>query len=279
MNEVRFPPAKEQANGRLNLAPAGNGIQRLMVWHRRLGLAAAVIVLLLAITGLLLNHAHRLGLDQAQVTASWLLKWYGFPTSNKALSYRAGDRWLSWTGARLYLDDKPVVETTVAPVGAVATADGMLAVAFPGMLVVLASDGAVVERIGLESLPGTVERLAVGAGGLVAVTTARGHFLADADLTTWRPASARANWSIPQEAPAALRERLLTAERGPGLLAERVLQDLHSGRIFGPWGPWLMDAAAIAFVIMALTGIFYWWRRRARTQKWPPNHFDRRNGE
>jgi hypothetical protein len=278
MNDVRIPAAKEQVNGRLNFAPARNGMQRLMAWHRRLGLAAALIVLLLSVTGLLLNHTHRLGLDRMRVTANWLLDWYGIPTDDHALGYRAGDRWLLWNGAGLYLDDKPVAETAVAPVGAAALPDGMLAVAFPDMLILLASDGSLVERIGPQSLPGPLERVAVDEGGLLVVATAAGRFLADAELASWRSTSVEATWSTPQEMPAALRERL-SATRRPGLSAERVLQDLHSGRILGPWGPWLMDAAAIAFVVMAFTGIVYWWKRCGRAPQSPPGPFERRNGE
>ena len=42
------------------------------------------------------------------------------------------------------------------------------------------------------------------------------------------------------------------------LTLERVLLDLHSGRIMGAVGPWIMDAAAILLLVLALTGIWMW---------------------
>jgi hypothetical protein len=264
MNDVRMAfIGKRLENGRVNAARAGNATQGLIVWHRRLGIAVALIVLLLAVTGLLLNHTHRLGLDNTHVTASWLLRWYGYPPV-EMVSHRVGERWITWTGRRLYLQDKPVMETDGAPVGAVAAGNRVIVVAFPDLLVLLDPDGKIMERLGRESLPGGLRRIGASGERIVAATAA-GQAVADADLVTWQPSQAAARWSTPQEAPAALRERLLSAERGPGLSAERVLQDVHSGRIFGRWGPWVMDAAAILFVILAVTGITCWWARRART--------------
>lgn len=279
MNDVRFPVPKQQPQrvSRPGIARRRTSAQWLIVWHRRIGLAAAIVVVLLAVSGLLLNHTHRLGLDQTQVTANWLLRWYGFPTAADAISYRAGEQWISWTGARLMLDDKPVMETQTAPIGAAALPQGLLAAGFPDALALIDAGGAIIERIGAESLPGTLQRIGTNTEGLIVVETPQGRFVADRDLIAWRATNADPAWSHTADAPAALREQLLRAERGPGLPAERVLQDLHSGRIFGPWGPWLMDAAAIAFVVMAITGIVFWWNQRRRTMTYRRSGEDRRH--
>ena len=54
-------------------------MRRLMVWHRYVGLAAAVFVALFAITGLLLNHSRALGLHHINVSSDWMMRWYGVP--------------------------------------------------------------------------------------------------------------------------------------------------------------------------------------------------------
>ena len=43
---------------------------------------------------------------------------------------------------------------------------------------------------------------------------------------------------------------------------ERVLLDLHSGRLFGPWGVRLVDAMALLFAVLAVSGLIISWRRR-----------------
>jgi uncharacterized iron-regulated membrane protein len=263
MNDVQFPaPLKEPIKRRRTVAtPARNGKQGLAVWHRRLGLATAAVVIFLAITGVLLNHAHRLGLDKAHVTADWLLAWYGV-RSQEAVSFPAGAHWVSWTGSGLHLDGRFVLDAEASPLGAAAAGNQLIAVAFKQGLVLLTPSGEVVERVGRESLPGTVERIGVSGQGKLVIETPHGIFATDAEMVAWQPEAAEPLWSLAQQTPAALQEALKD-QHAAGPSVERVLQDLHSGRIFGAWGPWLMDAAAIAFIVLAVTGIYYWWSRRA----------------
>ncbi len=56
--------------------------------------------------------------------------------------------------------------------------------------------------------------------------------------------------------PCGLRGRLVEAYRGKGLLLERVLLDVHSGRILGAWGVYLVDAAAVLFLGLVLSGLW-----------------------
>ena len=59
-------------------------------------------------------------------------------------------------------------------------------------------------------------------------------------------------------------EQLLVAYRGNGLKLERVILDLHSGRIFGDYGVYLMDAAAIALLWLSFSGLWVWNSRRRK---------------
>lgn len=263
MNDVRFPVPLEEPvkRRRRSAAPARNGKQGLAAWHRRLGLATAAVVLFLAATGVLLNHANRLGLDKAQVQADWLLRWYGVSGGDQLVSYPVRAHWVSWTGSRLYINGRYVMQSDAAPRGAAAMDEQILVVAFEDELVMAAPSGEVVERVGRESLPDSPERIGVGDEGTLVIGTAQGLFAADAEVVAWRPVTANPLWSSPQATPAVLEEALKT-QRAAGPSIERVLQDLHSGRFFGSWGPWLMDGVAIVFMVLAVTGIYYWWSRR-----------------
>jgi uncharacterized iron-regulated membrane protein len=262
MNDVRFPLAKEHRQRNGSVWRSRNGAQGMMIWHRRLGLVTAVIVLLLAVTGILLNHAHRLGLDELRIEANWVLRWYGFSPATPVLSYRAGGRWVVWSGSRLHIDDREIVKGDTAPVGVEALDDGVVAVAFPQSVILVAQSGEILERIGGESLPGTLERVGTSQRGSLVVKTAQGLFETDSDMLGWHRASLEPVWSSPEEPPARVRGDLTKAQRGSGISVERILQDLHSGRIFGTWGPWFMDAVAVAFIVIAVTGLYCWWARR-----------------
>src|SRR5712692_3085953 len=46
-------------------------------WHARIGFAAVLFFLILAVTGFVLNHASGLRLDAKYLHAAWLARWYG----------------------------------------------------------------------------------------------------------------------------------------------------------------------------------------------------------
>lgn len=50
----------------------------------------------------------------------------------------------------------------------------------------------------------------------------------------------------------------------PPLSWDRVLLDLHTGRILGDWGIYVMDGAAIILLILTFTGMYNWYRSPRR---------------
>jgi hypothetical protein len=62
--------------------------------------------------------------------------------------------------------------------------------------------------------------------------------------------------------PAVLQPRLQAASVPASLNWQRLLQDLHAGRVFGWAGQLVMDLAALLLVILALTGVIIWSRSR-----------------
>lgn len=47
-------------------------------WHRRIAIVAAFFVIILAVTGIILNHNIALGINKDFITSEWLLDWYGY---------------------------------------------------------------------------------------------------------------------------------------------------------------------------------------------------------
>ncbi|MBT5219105.1 MAG: hypothetical protein HOM16_06425, partial [Woeseia sp.] len=56
--------------------------------------------------------------------------------------------------------------------------------------------------------------------------------------------------------------KIAATSLGKTLSWERVLSDLHSGRILPTVGRYLADITAICLLYLCVTGIFLWFRRR-----------------
>ena len=232
--------------------------RRLLVWHRRIGLTAIPFVAVLAITGILLNRTGSLELDRRTVASAWLLDWYGIGGA-APVSFAAGDSWVSGQGGRLYVDGAPVADNA-APLAGAAWRDPMLVAATADSIYLFAADGAPIEKAPAMGVPGPVEALAAGAGDTLFLRTPGGVFAGDTDLIEWRPAApdGAPAWSRPAEPPPAVAAALAESWRGGGLPWERVLLDLHSGRLFGRFGPLAMDTAAVALLLLAASGLYNW---------------------
>jgi uncharacterized iron-regulated membrane protein len=87
----------------------------------------------------------------------------------------------------------------------------------------------------------------------------------DQALLRWSRAGGEGiTWSKSDPLPAALGRRLAEIERRRVLDLERLMLDLHSGRILGRFGPLLMDAAAVVMLILGITGLTLWFRQAAK---------------
>ena len=233
------------------------------VWHRRLGLAVAALVVVLSITGLLLNHGHRLELNRISVKASWLVDWYGLHPKEPPVHFRAGDVWVSWIDGAVYAGGRRVSEARGTPRGAVPL-DSLVAMATSDTIVLSTQEGELVERLGLELLPGAIVRVGSAAGGRIIADTGDEQFASDEALLAWDRFDDQVEWSEAGTPPKPIGEQQLAAYQGQGLPLSRVLLDLHTGRLFGAGGVVVMDAAAVLLLVLVATGIVNWagFRRR-----------------
>lgn len=235
----------------------------LYLWHRWLGLLAAVFVLLLASTGILLNHAHDLGLDQNTVHSTWLLDAYGIQAPAPR-SYAAGAHWVSAVGQRVYLDEREIADDTALH-GALFNGQ-LIAVVLDHAIALFTLDGVLIEDM---PTPAPVLAAARSSTGALLIRTATGWWQADNQFLTWSALDTTTpRFAIqPAAAPTVLQTALLQHYRGTALSWERVLLDLHSGRLFGVLGRYVMDAAGVLLILLALSGIMVWWQRRVHQRR------------
>lgn len=242
----------------------GEKFRSLYLWHRYAGLAAALLVVWLAVTGLVLNHADDLQLADRHVEQPWLLSLYNIEAPEGLAGRRIGAHWLTQSGDRVYLDAKHVATGSVA--GGAQMPSGFV-IALRDRLLLFTDAAELVEDMPFTASAAPIRGVHATAEGIV-VATADQHFLADPDImefSVW-PESAAATPPALEPLPPQLADAIARDVLHHALDWERVMLDLHAGRIGGRAGAWLADLAGVLLLLLAASGVIVW-AQRARARR------------
>ena len=234
------------------------GRQKFRRFHRWVGVPALVFVLFLATSGITLNHASDLGLDRRYVDWSWLLGAYGIQSPEPSASYADGGIRGTLLGEHLFLDGKDTGQRMPGLAGVVAIDILVLAAGERTAHVFLAS-GELVEAIDLSAaIPGPIERIG-RVNGRAVIQSNNELFRSDEGTASFEPWGSEPvtdiQWS--RASPLGTEELAVldAAWRGRGVTIERVLLDLHSGKLLGLPGTLFMDLVALCMIILGLSGL------------------------
>jgi hypothetical protein len=230
-----------------------------------MGVSAAVFVLIVAVTGLLLNHTEDFQFDSEHIKSDWVLDWYGIEAPDTMQTFLAGDRYVTLMGEHLYLNRREIKGNYRQLVGAVLFNDTFI-VATSHNILLLTPRGELIEQLqDKDGVPAGIKQIGIDADGAVIVRTGHDYYQPDADFIRWHRGNkdiSGVRWATPSLLDPRLKTALRHHFRGEVLPLERVILDLHSGRFFGRLGPWLFDAAAVLLILLSLSGGWIWLKRR-----------------
>ncbi|MDH5472737.1 MAG: PepSY domain-containing protein [Gammaproteobacteria bacterium] len=243
------------------------------LWHRRLGIIALVLVLILSITGIILNHTESFKLDETTVESELLLSWYGLNPEGKPISFKFKDIIISQWDEQLFFNTDIISHNSQLLRGATRLND-IIIVAFDNTILLLETNGSIIEqaRINIDNI------INIGTDGKhVYVKNSAGDiFVSDEQIINWKKTQHNhIVWATATKPDHALRQQLKQVYRGQGLSLERVILDLHSGRLFNQrWGIYIMDASAVIMIWLGLSGTWIWWSRnkKIRTKRHYQKH-------
>ena len=230
-----------------------------------MGIGAALFTLLIAFTGILLNHTEDFRFSDSHVQSAWILDWYGIEAPDQLLSYPVGERRITLMGDDLYLDRREIGDDYHDLTGAIQLGN-MLVVSINGNILLLTPRGEMIERLKRsDGVPAGIEQIGIDGEGKPVVRTRHETYQPDSNFIHWQRldgGNRNISWATPAPLEPRLKKLLQNHFRGEVLPVERVLLDLHSGRFFGKAGPWLFDIAAALLILLSLTGTWIWLKRR-----------------
>lgn len=237
------------------------------LWHRRLGLTALILVFILSITGILLNHTEDFKLDEISIESNFILDWYGINPQGSPIHFTANNTSISQWNQQLFFNATPIYTHKENFQGAVALED-MIAVALENFVLLLDETGEVIELIPTE-IPFPISKITTINNKIALLDSQNNTYLSDKNITQWLPKKLTlSNWASASALKKNEVEQLQQAFRGQGLTLERVILDLHSGRLFHPkWGLYIMDASAILMIFLGISGVWVWWSRKLKMHK------------
>lgn len=244
-------------------------IANLNAWYRRLGYTAAFFLLLLSITGILLNHSAFLNLD-SKTLPNWLSKAaYGYEPPTKAVAI-AGLRiqqkqyQIAVNGTRVARCDSLFLNAIVL--------EELVAVICPREIVLLTLEGELIELASAStSFTQPIISFAAIAAEPMALLLGFSNHIEKLNINAMQR-------SLLSGEHAAGLSNLLQAKGlniGQSVVAsgdptnnlhdlswERFLLDLHSGRVFGLLVVLLMDVAALILIVLVFSGFWVWGKKQ-----------------
>ncbi|MEE9352360.1 MAG: PepSY-associated TM helix domain-containing protein [Thiotrichaceae bacterium] len=246
---------------------------RLFFLHRYIGLVAALFAVFLSITGILLNHTEELGLHDRQINTTWLMKLYGIESPEIATAFSTSRQdhpnkeiWVAQLGDSLLLENLPL-NCPPPLTGAIAT-DELLIISNHTQLCLFTFEAELIDNLLIKD-QSEIQKLGLASNQII-VSTNKTNYVINTDFTdliAQTDLNQIVNWQSPQPLPESISKNLMQQYKGAGLPLERIILDLHSGRVAGMAGVYFMDFMALLLIFLAITGVMMWSKRAANRKR------------
>ncbi len=235
---------------------------KLHIWHRYTGVTVSLFVIILSVTGLFLNFSDSLKLNQSHTSTEWILDHYNIGNFTVS-SFQADKHLVSQASDFVYLNGQYALNLKESLVGAINFGEYIL-LATQVSLVIIDQDGQIVDEIGkYTGLPEDPLGISITDSGHPVIRGINTYWKGSDELSAWQPLQGpHPKWVAPVETPNNINALIQQHARSNEIHYERVLLDLHSGRLLGGWGQNIMSASAVLFIVLAVSGILIWLRKK-----------------
>lgn len=230
----------------------------LLRWHRRLGLFAAVFLIWLAVSGILLNHTASLNLAGTDLPIS-IANTLAPLDEVSLLGVKTSIGLIEQNEQTLLLNGRHIEQCDGSLVGAILL-DTSLWVACNRQVLELTLSGQLIEsQSSYFGLPVPVSRIGLCDEHICIKANNQLHQF-DALLASWKDDG---EWSV------AWSPEVTVSDHKAQLIPEvhnweRFILEAHSGRLFGTYGVLFFDIVAAITMLLSMSGCYVWWRQNRR---------------
>ena len=239
--------------------------RQLHTWHRRIGACGFLFIIWMVISGWLLNHTDRLGMDHIPLRYHWLTQWYGLDITMPSSGFFTKNHWMTNTADdQLVIDGKLLKDKHLHAIG-MAQQNGIVAIAGTDNVLLLDSQAQPIEMLGGGDLP--IKNMSLIGNSCQGIAISDGEkVFTTVDGLEWSACTNAANWSHSQALNKTQTNTLLEL-LAPSISMEKVIIDLHTGRFFGPYGAWFVDLVGLALLTLAGSGLWMYFRHTKLQRK------------
>jgi len=231
-----------------------------------MGVISALFVILLSISGFIIHHSLALDLDNRFIDSNVLLSWYGIEVPDISISFSSGGRTASLIADVIYFDTIRLVGSYNSLLGLMETDFGFV-IATSDQLLLVTDDSQLIEVLGsAHEVPAVIDGIGFAETSSVYLKSRGVVIEADVEALSWPISSlteSQIQWSTASSLDTSTAELIKSAYSGSLLSWDRLILDVHSGRVLGSFGVLLVDIMAVLFALMAISGVWIWSRRRS----------------
>ena len=238
----------------------------LRQWHKRAGVAAFIFMMWLGASGFLINQSSAWGYDTVRIDWTWVTSLYGLKASPPRDGFASGDAWLAKAGDLTALNGEALSYATPTPLGFVSSdvgGEALLYVATRESLYIITPDGTLYDKLDPPIIP-LRELVRIGATETAVIIEGREQSFSSPDGgLSWTAVDSAELTDVQWSARTALSEDqrdTLAQYSRPSMSLEQTLLDLHSGRLFGDVGVWVVNIVGILAIWLGVSGIWMTWR-------------------
>ena len=198
----------------------------IMRIHRLLGITLVFFILILSITGTLLQHAEDFNIRNNYASSLIAKNFYNIKPC-KVYSFKYDNQWISMCNRDLYFNEKKIA-SDINSINSIYFNKGKYHVHYDNHEIIINSDSSI---------------------------AAMGHTNSNENLN--KNVLLKLD-SISEKQRQIIENKSLSKT----ITYERIVVDLHSGRLFGSFGVTLVDLVTIGIILLSITGAYSWIRHK-----------------